>query len=73
MYLPPFKVRYYMDYLFGGQTAYNALVAANNAANAAFVAVKAGTLAGQTISVVNEGAVRTKLMIDEQTRLSSIP
>ena len=62
-----------MDYLFGGQTAYNALVAANNAANTAFVAVKAGTLAGQTISVVNEGAVRTKLMIDEQTRLSYIP
>ena len=39
-------MRYYMDYLFGGQVAYNALVAANNAANAAFVATKAATLAG---------------------------
>jgi hypothetical protein len=44
-----------MDYLFGGQVAYNALVAANNAANTAFVATKAGTLAGQTISVVTTG------------------
>ena len=48
-------MRYYMDYLFGGQIAYNALVAANNAANEAFVATKAGTLAGQTITVVTSG------------------
>jgi hypothetical protein len=45
-----------MDYLFGGQVAYNALVAANNAANTAFVAAKAAALAGQTLNVVTTGS-----------------
>ena len=44
-----------MDYLFGGQTAYNALIAANNAGNAAWVATKAAVLAGQTVTTTSTG------------------
>jgi hypothetical protein len=55
-----------MDYLFGGQIAYNALVAANNAANTAFVAVKAAALAGQTFNVVTSGEKVTKILSQPQ-------